>query len=239
MRTTTTIPGDDTGTPSPTTGGATARPDTTPGRPDVPPGRSDALPLAPPRTLRSRLPQALLAGLLIVGGGLAGLLLFNRYNQRTPAVVVVAPVAHGTPLAREDLAVTNVAVDPAVATVGSISDVVGRFAVADLTPGELLSPADVATEDRLVTGGESVVGLLLEPGEYPTTQLVAGDRVDVFAPSLGATPLAADLVVYDVVPSSSDGRTLLVSVVATQSQAGLLFEAASGGGVRLALRGQE
>jgi hypothetical protein len=224
MRTTTTSPVDEIGNPPPTGNGAAARP--------------EPLPLAPPRTLRSRVPQALLAGLLIVGGGLGGLLLFSRYNQRTPAVVVVAPVSHGTPLAREDLAVTNVAVDPAVTIVGSISEVVGQYAVADLSPGELLSPTDVATEEQLVSGGESVVGLLLEPGEYPTTRLVAGDRVDVFAPAMAGTPLAADLVVYDVVPSSSDGRTLLVSVVASQAQAGQLFEASSDGGVRLALRGE-
>lgn len=180
-----------------------------------------------------------MAGLLIVGGGLGGLLLFNRYNQRTPAVVVVTAVAHGGQLERSDFAITEVAVDAGVATVGSIDAVVGRFAANDLAPGELLSPADLATDDQLVTGGESVVGLLLEPGEYPTTRLVAGDRVDVFAPEQGGAALAIDLVVFDVVSSSSDGRTLLVSLIVTGDQAGTVFEAATSGGVRLALRGRE
>ena len=225
MKTITSVPGDENGNQPSTTNGSSTR--------------SESLPLAPPPTLRSRLPQALLAGLLIVGGGLGGLLLFNSYNQRTPAVVVVAPVDHGSPLTREDLAVTEVAVDRGVATVGSISDAVGLFAASDLSAGELLSPGDLATEEQLVTGDESVIGLLLEPGDYPTTRLVAGDRVDVFAPAQGPRPLVADLVVFDVVPSSSDGRTLLVSVVASQGEAGALFEAAEDGGVRLALRGRE
>lgn len=226
MKTTTTIPSDEIGPHPPTTNGS---------------ARSEPLPIAPPRSLRSRVPQAVLAGLLIVGGGLGGLLLFNRYNQRTPAVVVVTAVAHGGQLERNDLAITDVAVDAGVATVGSIDAVVGRFAANDLTPGELLSPADVATEDRLVTGDESVVGLLLEPGEYPTTRLVAGDRVDVFAPGQGegAGALAGDLVVFDVVSSSSDGRNLLVSLIVTDGQAGTVLEAADAGGVRLALRGRE
>lgn len=208
-------------------------------------GRSpEPLPLAPPRTLRSRVPQALLAGLLIVGGGLGGLILFSRYNQRTPAVVVTNPVAHGLPLAREDLAVTDVALDGGVATVGSLSDVVGRYAAHDLEPGELLSPTDLATEEQLVTAGESVIGLLLEPGQYPTTRLVAGDRVDVHAPGFDGGesapgPLALDLVVYDVVESSSDGRTLLVSLVVDEGIADRVFAAADDVGVRLSLRGRE
>lgn len=221
---TTTIPSDEIGPHPPTTNGS---------------GRPEPLPIAPPRTLRSRVPQAVLAGLLIVGGGLGGLLLFNRYNQRTPAVVVVAPVAHGGQLERDDLAITEVAVDTGVVTVGSLDQVVGRFAANDLAPGELLSPADVATEDQLVTGAESVVGLLLEPGAYPTTRLVAGDRVDVFAPDRGGEPLASDLIVFDVVPSSSDGRTLLVSLIVADDGAGIVFDAAAEGGVRLALRGRE
>ncbi len=238
MKTTTTLPADEIGPQPPTTNGASSR--------------TDPLPLAPPRSLRSRVPQAVLAGLLIVRGGLGGLLLFNRYNQRTAAVVVVAPVAHGGQLERGDLAITEVAVDAGVATVGSLDAVVGRFAANDLAPGELLSPADVATDDQLVTGEESVVGLLLEPGQYPTTRLVAGDRVDVFASASPGTPgeglegavrqrsaLASDLVVFDVVSSSSDGRTLLVSLIVTGDQAGTVFGAADDGGVRLALRGRE
>ena len=231
MRKTTTAVADDVGHLKPTTNGS---------------GRSpEPLPLAPPRTLRSRVPQALLAGLLIVGGGLGGLLLFSRYNQRTPAVVVAAPVSHGRPLAREDLIVTDVALDGGVATVGSLSEVVGRYAAHDLAPGELLTPTDlVATEDQLVTAGESVIGLLLEPGQYPTTRLVAGDRIDVHAPGFdgdvpAGEPLAADLVVYDVVESSSDGRTLLVSLVVGQGTADRVFAAADDVGVRLSLRGRE
>ncbi|MGI9595709.1 MAG: SAF domain-containing protein [Acidimicrobiales bacterium] len=203
--------------------------------------KAEPLSLAPPRTFRSRVPQALLAALLIVGGGLGGLLLFNRYNQRTPAVVVVAPVDHGTALTRGDLAVTEVALDENVATIGSISEAVGRFAAHDLTPGELVTAGDLASEDQLVTAGESVIGLLLEPGQYPTKKLVAGDRVDVFAPGseqVEAGPLASDLVVFDVVESSSDGRNLLVSVVVTAQQASAVFDAADSSGVRLSLRGQ-
>ncbi len=225
MKPSSTIPTDDPGVQLPTTNGTATR--------------AESLPLTPPRSLRSRVPQVVLAGLLIVGGGLGGLLLFNRYNQRTPAVVVVAEVAHGSQLTRADLAVTEVAVDGGVVTVGSLDQAVGRFAANDLMPGELLAPSDVATDDRLVTAGESVVGLLLEPGAYPTSRLVAGDRVDVFAAEREGELLAQDLVVFDVVPSSSDGRTLLVSIVVTDGQAGPLFDADGQGGVRLTLRGRE
>ncbi len=203
--------------------------------------RVEALSLSPPRTLRSRVPQALLAALLIVGGGLGGLVLFSRYNQRSPAVIVATPVSHGQVLTRDDLAIAEVAFDGNVATIGSISDAVDRFAAHDLVPGELVSPADLATEEQLVTAGESVIGLLLEPGQYPTRRLVAGDRVDVFAPRSeppATGPLASDLVVFDVVESSNDGRNLLVSIVVTESEAAAVFEAADGSGVRLSLRGR-
>ncbi len=205
--------------------------------------------------MRSRAPQALLAALLIVGGGLGGLILFSRYNQRVPAVVMAAPVAHGQPIDRGDLAVAEVALDGRVATLGSIDQVVGRLAAHDLQPGELVTAADLTTDERLVAGDESVIGLLLEPGQYPTIRLAVGDRVDVFAPgsadrprsdsdfvAQGSTstsgPLAADLVVYDVVESSSDGRNLLVSIVVSAEQASMVFDAAEAGGVRLSLRGE-
>lgn len=214
--------------------------------------RAEPVALAPPRMLRSRVPQALLAALLIVGGGLGGLMLFSRYNQRTPAVIVVQQVSHGRELTRADLAITEVALDQNVATIGSISDAVGRFAAHDLQPGELVTVGDLADQDQLVTAEESVIGLLLEPGQYPTNRLVAGDRIDVFAPGASAGgsdggsgggvaplgPLAADLVVFDVVESSSDGRNLLVSVVVTAPEAAAIFNAAETTGVRLSLRGE-
>ncbi len=205
-------------------------------------GKSPTLPLEPPRALRSRVPQALLAALLIVGGALGGLLLFNQYNQRSPVVVVARPVVHGQELVREDLAVVEVALADGVAAIGSISDVVGRSAAHDLEPGEMLVGADLATDEQLVTGDESVVGLLLDPGQYPTTQLVAGDRIDVFAPGgeePATSPIASDLVIFDVVQSSSDGRSLLVSVIVSPEQAAEVFEASERTGIRLSLRGQE
>ncbi len=234
MKKTLAPPTADIGQPAPSPNGSTPK--------------ADPLPLGPPRSLRSRLPQALLAALLIIGGGLGGLILFSRYNQRTPAVVVTAPVAHGQPITRADLAITEVALDRNVAIVGSIADAAGRFAAHDLQPGELLTTGDLATQEQLVTADESVIGLLLEPGQYPTKQLVAGDRVDVFAPGEESAvqggadaergPLAQDLVVFDVVESSSDGRNLLVSVVVTAPQAAAVFDAADSGGVRLSLRGR-
>lgn len=199
----------------------------------------DSLPLSPPKTRRSRVPQVLLAALLMVGGGLGGLILFRQYNQRTAAVVITAPVAHGEILTRDQLAITEVALDQNVATVGVLGDAVGRIAAHDLAPGELVSPYDLIGEDRLVTADEAVIGLLLEPGQYPTRKLAAGDRVDVFAPGSEASDqaLAVGLPVYDVVESSNDGRTLLVSLVVPELDAAAIFDAAEAGGVRLSLRG--
>lgn len=199
----------------------------------------DSLPLSPPKTRRSRVPQALLAALLMVGGGLGGLVLFRQYNQRTPAVVLTQPVNHGQILTRDQLAITEVALDQNVATVTVLSDAVGRIAAHDLAPGELVSPNDLIGEDRLVTASESVVGLLLEPGQYPTQKLASGDRVDVFAPGseFSSEALASDLFVFDVVESSNDGRTLLVSLIVETPEVAAIFDAAEAGGVRLSLKG--
>jgi hypothetical protein len=195
------------------------------------------LALATPRTVRSRIPQALLAGLLIVGGALGGLLLFSRYNQRTPAVVVVAEVEQGRIIPRTALALTEVAADGSVAVIGSIDSAADRFAAHDLRPGELLAPADLARGDQIVAADQSVIGLLLEPGRYPTARLGPGDRVDLHTPGGPPGPLVSDLVVYDVIEASSDGRTLLVSVVAPLRAADPIFEAVDDGGIRISLRG--
>lgn len=178
--------------------------------------------------------------LLMVGGGLGGLLLFRQYNQRTPAVVVTAPVAHGEIVPRDALAVTEVALDQNVTTIGALSDVVGRVAAHDLAPGELVTANDLTTGALLVGPNQAVIGLLLEPGQYPTRDVTAGDLVDVFAPGTetAGRPLAVGLPIYDVVESSNDGRTLLVSLIVEERDAAVIFDAAEAEGVRLSLRGR-
>jgi hypothetical protein len=189
---------------------------------------------------RSRIPQLLLAAVFIIGGGLGGLLLFSRYDERQPVVVLAADLNVGSRIERQHLTVSTAALDGDVTVVTSIDAVVGSYAAHDLRAGDLVSTSDLVAEGQRVSAEESVVGLLLEPGAYPTRDLAPGDRVDAYAAGAERDGLvAADLVVLDVVESSNDGRMLLVSIVApSQADAARLVDEDTDGGIRLTLRGE-
>jgi hypothetical protein len=129
----------------------------------------------------------LLAVLLIAGCALGAAVAFTKAGDTTTVVTVTDGVARGETITREDLTTTRVAgVDGAVPA-DQLEDLVGRTAVVDLLPGQVVV-ADASSSDPIPAEGETLVGAALEPSQVPDG-LAAGDTVRVLAaPEEGADP---------------------------------------------------
>lgn len=150
-----------------------------------------------------RRPGLITAGVaLAMLGALLGVRLVATAGDRTGVVVLARDVPYGSVLTAEDLRVTQVSVDPTVATVPAdhTSSVVGMTAAADLVAGSLLAPAQVAAAGP-PGHGEVVVPLPLDAKKLPAGRLVAGERL-----------LVVDTPPADADPPSGEVRTFAVSV---------------------------
>lgn len=210
---------------------------------------SDPLRVEPPARggRQARVPWIVLGVLIVAGCALAAAVWAGRVAQRTPVVALARAVERGQVLVVEDLTVVNVAVDgqlPLV-TAEAGGELVGLSAVSSLPAGTLLTEQMVTTDPGLAAG-DRVVGLALDPGEYPVGALAPGDTVMVVrtppataaADEVGGTsvlvPLAA---VYAVEPLGDTSTGVLVSVVVDEASAAPIAGAAAQDRVRLVLAG--
>jgi hypothetical protein len=189
--------------------------------------------LPAPTRRRVRLPQLAL-GLLLAGGAALGFVLFHATAvQRTPVIALATDVVRGQTLELEDLQVVQVGIDsPAAVTPADQAGlVVGRTVVADLPAGTLLSGGLVTSTSPLLTGG-GVVGLALNPGQYPTPRLMVGDLVTVVEVSDGPRLLAAAAEVVDIETVATQGQRF-ISLLTDETTAAEIAAADATGEVRL------
>ena len=183
--------------------------------------------------------------LVLVAFGLAGAITVARVAAREPVLALTQPVERGEQLAAEDLTVVDVGTDGDVAVVPSADrdDLVGLTATASLDDGTLVSRSQFA-EGPTVAAGDSVLGLALAPGEYPTSTLRPGDLVVVVrTPDTTAATqpdgepdvLAERAEVFAVETLSETARTTMVSIVVPEEAAPDVAAAAAAGRIRLAL----
>jgi Flp pilus assembly protein CpaB len=125
-------------------------------------------------------PELAVGMLVIVLFAIGGLLWHLRSIERTPTLAISKPVERGEVIGADDLRVVYVASgDPLAALRPSESSrIVGTVALVDLAPG-LVVTDDVVAEAAPIGDDEGVVGLPLEPGQYPAFDLAPGDRVDI------------------------------------------------------------
>ncbi|MPZ28933.1 MAG: hypothetical protein GEV12_21670 [Micromonosporaceae bacterium] len=196
---------------------------------------------------RARLSWVVLGVLIIAGCALVAAVWAGRVAERTPALALAREVERGQVLTEQDLAVVNVAVDGQLAIVGVQrgAQVVGRAAGASLPAGTLLTEQMVTTDPGLGPQ-DRVVGLALQPGEFPTAALTPGDEVMVIRTpaanaagdgEAGGTVLVGSATVYAVDALGETSAGLLVSVVVDEPSAAPVASAAAQGRARLVLIG--
>jgi Flp pilus assembly protein CpaB len=177
---------------------------------------------------------------VVAVSGLLGLWFYGSAVERDGVLMLRNEVARGEPLSRDDLRVAQVGTDDALnaLTADQVDEVEGRVVLADLSPGTLLTP-DLVAAGRLVAVGDGLVGLALDPGEYPTPALLPGDSVRVVATPgstggelSGVDVLVEQAVVVDVLGIGGQDR-LFVSLAMRTDQADLVAAAGAEDRVRL------
>ena len=198
--------------------------------------RVTELRLEPPARRRVRVSELLVGAALAVGCALVAVLWHASATERTPVLAVANDVARGDVIAPSDLRVVYVGSDQTIVTLSrnQSAAVVGHVAAVDLKAGTILTAAQVADPQR-VEAGEGVVGLALDPGQFPANGLAPGDLVNVVtAGDVASKVFAEDAVVFAVESLGGQGRRF-VSIRTSEQAANEIAAAAERGPVRLVL----
>jgi len=135
-----------------------------------------------PRLRRS--PRLIVIGVLCAClGGLGGAVAWHRASHADQVLVMTRAVGQGDIVRNADIGLTSVAVDRAVATIpaSQLDKIVGRHALVDLSPGQLLGSHSVG--ELRVAPGRARIGLKLAAGRLPTVSLPAGAHITVIETS--------------------------------------------------------
>jgi hypothetical protein len=154
-------------------------------------------PVAPPKVVRQRRIRPGLLGLavlLIALGGLGSAFAVTSVRSTGTYLAVARPVEVGRQLTADDLVPVRVSGGRELQPVPAnrIKEVLGLRAAVRLTPGTLLTPAQL-TDAPLLGPGQQQLALGLEPSQVPARRLHPGDKVllvstpDTSAGSAGAS----------------------------------------------------
>jgi len=125
----------------------------------------------------------------VVGGWLFASLYLSA-DDRVEVLAVASDVARFDVIERSDLRVVTIAEDTDVLSIPAsrLEDLVGRVASTDIVAGALLVDGQLLPEgDRLVAADEAVVGVLVGPGDSPTTGMNRGAQVSVVVRPVAGT----------------------------------------------------
>lgn len=197
------------------------------------------------RSRRQQVPWIALGVLIIVMSMLGFALWSMNESTRTPVLVAGRPIAAGERIEVDDLVLVSVGADGglAVLAAGQEDVVAGRVARGPIPAGTPLSEALVVGPAEAVPAGQAVIGALLEPGQYPSAAMRAGDRVQVVrttsASSLddGGTADMGRATIWAVEPLADGRRQLFVSLLVDEAAAEATADVAAANRMRLVLLG--
>lgn len=200
--------------------------------------------IEPPARRRGRLPEVAVGVIIMVGFALAAVLWHMSSTSSEPALALAVDVNRGDVIEASDLRVVYLSSDGPIAHLPDTAsaELVGKIAVADIPAGTLLTRSDVG-EGVGIEAGEGVVGLALDPGQFPAPGLLPGDVVNVVpgSPAAGSDGepeedqvLAARAEVFAVEEVGTQGR-LVVSLKMPEAEANVVAAAAERGPIRLVL----
>ena len=195
---------------------------------------------------RRQLPLVVVGVLLVVGCALVFAEVSLRTGRGQEVLVVAEPVAAGQVVTAGDLRAVRLSAAGGVASVpaGDEQAVVGQPAAVALSPGSVLTRADVGAGAG-VGAGFDVVAVALKPGAYPP-DLSAGARVQVVpvvsssgsgpTATTGSGPVRATVLSVEA-PSATSGSPAVVSLEVARSDADEVASLAAAGEVALVEEG--
>lgn len=184
---------------------------------------------APPKLRRRPMLIAVSVILTAVGALLTAWLL--QVLAGTESVVAVRDdIQRGEIIQEEDLTQANISMDSAVHPVKWEQRhlLVDQYAYSDMPAGSLV--VDKSYGPSVIPGkGQALVGLYIEPGKMPATELQSGDQVRVVYPASDEDPTKTEVTVGDIaqVTASPDRRGTIVDVVVDSGKAPALAAAGS------------
>lgn len=191
-----------------------------------------------PSPVRRRRPLLMAAAVLL--GALVWLIVatgLERASDRLQVWSLAAEVSRGQAVEQPHLTATEIAVADTSGVVAvtdtRVAELVGGLWAADLPAGTLLSPGLVL--DRLaVATDETLVGIALQPGGWPSPSLRAGDAVMVIRTG-DASGVMVERSTVDGVTLLGDAvsATRLVTLVIPRADAADVAAAAAAGDVTL------
>lgn len=149
-------------------------------------------PVSPPRLVRQRRMRPGLLGLavlLIALGGLGSAFAVTSVRATGSYLAVARAVPVGTTLTGDDVIAVQVAGGQGLAPVPAnrIREVIGKRAAVTLTPGTLLTMAQL-TDKPLLGPGQQQISVGLKTSQVPAKKLHPGDRLLLFStPGRNAT----------------------------------------------------
>ncbi len=168
----------------------------------------------------------------VVGGWLFASLYLSA-DDRVEVLAVASDIGRFDVIDRSDLRVVTIGEDTDVASIPAsrLDELVGRVASTDIVAGGLLVDGQLLPAgDRLVTADEAIVGVLVGPGDSPTTGMTRGAVVSVvIRPAAGTNGTVAEVPgwiagIGGEVSSSGDRP---VEVVVARSEAARVSAAAA------------
>lgn len=116
-------------------------------------------------------------------------------DDRVEVLAVASDVARFDVIERADLVVTIEDTDVSSIPASRIEDLVGRVASTDIVAGALLVDGQLLPDgERLVAADEAGVGVLVGPGDSPTTGMNRGAQVSVVVqPAAGTNGTVAEV----------------------------------------------
>lgn len=138
-------------------------------------------PVEPPRVVRQRRMRPGLLGLailLVALGGLGSAFAVTSVRATGAYLAVSRPVSVGTALSADDVVTVQLAGGQGLSPVpaSDIDQVVGKRAAVTLTPGTLLTMAQL-TDKPLLGPGQQQVAIGLKASQVPAKRLRPGDEV--------------------------------------------------------------
>jgi len=196
---------------------------------DPPPGGSG----------RTRWPEISIGVLIVAVFALGGAWFYSNASSPEAVLALRQSIDRGHVITSGDLVVVDIATEEAINTLSRplAGTILGQIALTDLSAGTLVNP-DLFASQAAIASGDGVVGLALDPGEFPSLALRAGDLVRVVETprqgedAAGDTVLAEMAEVADVAPIGVQGQ-LFISLAMTTSEADAVAAAGSQDRVRL------
>ncbi|MCM0678636.1 SAF domain-containing protein [Micromonospora phytophila] len=183
-------------------------------------------PVAPPKVVRQRRMRPGLLGLavlLIALGGLGAAFAVTSVRATGSYLAVARAVEVGRQISADDLVPVQVAGGQGLSPVPAdrLGEVVGKRAAVSLTPGTLLTMAQL-TDDPLLGPGQQQLALGLGPAEVPARKLHPGDRVllvstpDDNGSSPAGTATRFEATVIDTAKAEDDDEVVVYLALAVR-----------------------